>query len=236
MYIMYERFFNSNVRIIKPLSFAIVTMIIISFLPMVVQTPLQNAYAIEKVNTIKVSPREIKITLPDGSKVTVYHLFVVYIQKQQHQEQELTTDKAFVCQGFPLDPTTGQIPPDSDLPLLPSDSSFLLQGRCIPFETDNRDWSFRNGPPQPTTLEVSQDDAKDVYRCFIKATKELNDAKVTYALLGYNSNSYVRAIFDKCDVPGGDSRIPVPPQLAPGWSLGANLVNGLTQNPFDIIR
>ena len=133
-------------RIIKPLSVAMGTMILISVLPMVIQTPLQNAYAVEKIDTIKVSPREIKITLPDGSKLSVYHVFVVYTQKQQHQQQEEPTDKAFVCQGFPLDPATGQIPLDSDLPLLQSDSSFLLQGRCIPFDNDNRDWLYRNGP------------------------------------------------------------------------------------------
>lgn len=210
------------------------TMILISVFPMVIQTSLQNAYAVEKIDTIKVSPREIKITLPDGSKLSVYHLFVVYTQKQQHQQQEDPTDKAFVCQGFPLDPATGQIPLDSDLPLLPSDSSFLLQGRCIPFDDDNRDWLYRNGPPQPTTLDIPEDNAKDVYRCFVKVTNELNDANVIYALLGYNSNSYVRAILDKCNVPGGDSRIPVPPQLAPGWLLGANLLTTITQDPFSI--
>jgi hypothetical protein len=208
------------------------TMILISVLPMVIQASLQSAYAVEKIDTIKVSPREIKITLPDGSKVTVYHLFVVYTQKQQHQEHEVPTDKAYVCQGFPFDPATGQIPLDSDLPLFPADSSFLLQGRCIPFENNNKDWPYRNGPPQSTILDISGDNAKDVYRCFVKVTKEFNDAKVVYALLGYNSNSYVRVILDKCDVPGADSRIPVPPQLAPGWLLGASLLNAMTQDPF----
>lgn len=203
---------------------------------MVIQSSIQSAYAIEKIDTIKVSPREIKITLPDGSKVSVYHLFVVYTQKQQHEQKEVPTDKAFICQGFPLDPATGRIPLDSELPLLPSDSSFVLQGRCIPFDEDNRDWTYRNGPPQPSALEVSVDDAKDLYRCFVKATSELNDGKTVYALLGYNSNSYVRAILDKCDVPGGDSRIPVPPQLAPGWSLGASLIKSLTQDPFQILK
>lgn len=210
------------------------TMILISVFPMVIQTSLQNAYAVEKIDTIKVSPREIKITLPNGSTLFVYHLFVVYTQKQQHLQQEDPTNKAFVCQGFPLDPATGQIPLDSDLPLLPSDSSFLLQGRCIPFDSDNRDWPYLNGPPQPTTLDIPQDNAKDVYRCFVKATNALNDANLVYALLGYNSNSYVRAILDKCDVPGGDSRIPVPPQLAPGWLLGANLLTTMTHDPFSI--
>ena len=183
---------------------------------------------------LKFPQERSKITLPDGSMLSVYHLFVVYTQKQQHQQQEDPTEKAFVCQGFPLDPATGQIPLDSDLPLLPSDSSFLLQGRCIPFDDDNRDWLYRNGPPQPTALVVSVDDAKNVYRCFVKATNELNDINVVYALLGYNSNSYVRAILDKCDVPGEDSRIPVPPQLAPGWLLGANLLTTMTHDPFSI--
>lgn len=208
------------------------TMILFSVLPMVIQTSMQNAYAVEKIDTIKVSPREIKITLPDGSKVTVYHLFVVYTQKEQHQQQEEPTVKSYVCQGIPFDPATGQVAPDSDLPLFPSDSSFLLQGRCIPFDSDNRDWLYQNGPPEPTILDVSGDDAKDVYRCFVKVNNALNEANIVYALLGFNSNSYVRAILDKCDVPGGDSRIPVPPQLAPGWSLGANLVFTMIQDPF----
>jgi hypothetical protein len=223
-----------NVRIIKALSVATGTMILISALPMVIQTSLQNAHAVDKIDTIKGSPREIKITLPNGSTITVYHLFAVYTQKQQHQQQEEPTDKVFVCQGFPLDPATGQIPPDSALPLLPSDSSFLLQGRCIPFDNDNRDWPFRNGPPQPTILDIPVDNAKDVYRCFVKVTNTLNQANIIYALLGFNSNSYVRAILDKCDVPGGDSRIPVPPQFAPGWSLGANLLTTTIQDPFSI--
>jgi hypothetical protein len=225
---------KTNVRIINLLSVATGIMFLISVLPMVVQGSLHSAYAVEKINTIKVSPREIKITLPDGNKVSVYHLFVVYTQKQQQQQEEEPSDKAYVCQGFPFDPATGQIPPDSDLPLYPSDSSFLLQGRCIPFENDNNDWPYRNGPPQPTTLEISGDNAKDVYRCFVKVTNAFNDAKIVYALLGYNSNSYARVILDKCDVPGGDSRIPVPPQLAPGWSLGANLLTAMTQDPFSI--
>jgi hypothetical protein len=222
------------VRIIKPLGVAMGTMILISVLAMVVQTSLQNAYAVDKIDTIKVSPREIKITLPNGSTISVYHLFVVYTQKEQHQQQEEPTEKAFVCQGFPLDPATGQIPPDSALPLLPSDSSFLLQGRCIPFDNDNRDWPFRNGPPQPITLDIPEENVKDVYRCFVKVTNTLNEANIVYALLGFNSNSYVRVILDKCDVPGGDSRIPVAPQLAPGWSLGANLLTTMIQDPFSI--
>ena len=122
-------------RIIKPLSVAMGTMILISVLPMVIQTPLQNAYAVEKIDTIKVSPREIKITLPDGSKLSIYHLFVVYTQKQQHQQQEEPTDKAFVCQGFPLDPATGQIPLDSDLPLFPSDFRSCYKGAVFRLTT-----------------------------------------------------------------------------------------------------
>jgi hypothetical protein len=163
----------------------------------------------------------------------LYTTFSLFILKNNNiNNKNSRPDKAYVCQGFPFDPATGEIPPDSALPLFPSDSSFLLQGRCIPFDNDNRDWLYRNGPPQPTTLDISGDDAKDVYRCFTKVTNALNEANIVYALLGYNSNSYVRAILDKCDVPGEDSRIPVPPQLAPGWSLGANLVITMIQDPF----
>lgn len=208
-------------RVIHLLGVATGTMILFSVLSMVIQGSLQSAYAVEKIDTIKVSPRPIHVTLPGGQEVTVFHIFVVYTQKQQQQQKEQPNDKDFVCQGFPFDPATDQIPRDSDLPLnLPS--PFLVQGRCIPFESDNRDYPFRN---LPSTTVVSGDNAKDVYRCFVKITKAFNDAKIPYALLATNSNSYARAILDNCDVPGGDSRLPpgVVPQLAPGWSLGADL-------------
>ena len=189
---------------------------------MVIQ--LQSASAVEKIDTIKVSPRPIHVTLPDGNPVTVYHLFVVYTQKQQQQQQELPTDKDtykdYVCQGIPFDPATGQIPPPSDLPLgLPS--PFLLKGRCIPFESDNMDYPFRE---LPSTTLVSGNNAKDVYRCFVKATNAFNDASIPYTLLptssqlSGNSNSYVRAILDNCHIPGGDSRIPVPAQFS-SWMV-----------------
>lgn len=197
-----------SVRITNVLSVAIGMMILSSVLYIVTEASGQSAYAVEKTNTVNVTPRPIHVTLPDGQTVTVYHLFVVYTQKM---------DKSFVCQGYPFDPVTGEIPPDSDLPLnLPS--PFLTQGRCIPFESDNRDWPFRN---EPSTTVVSGADSKDVYKCFVKFTSKFNDAKIPYALLGPNSNSYSRAILDGCDVPGGDSRLPpgVVPQLAPGWSI-----------------
>ena len=211
---------TSDVRTINLLSVAIGTMILV--LSMVIQGSLQSAYAVEKINTIKVSTRPIHVTLPGGQEVTVYHIFVVYTQKLQQQQKE-PTDKDFVCQGFPLDPATGKIPPSSDLPLgLPS--PFLLKGRCIPFESDNMDYPYR-GAPYPSTTLVSGDNAKDVYRCFVKATNAFNDASIPYTLLptssalSGNSNSYVRAILDNCHIPGGDSRLPVPAQLVPGWSI-----------------
>jgi hypothetical protein len=172
-------------------------------------------YALEKINTINVIQRPIHVTLPNGQPVTVYHLFVVYTQK---------TDKAFVSQGFPYDPVTGKIPQYSDLPMnLPS--PYVTQGWCIPFESDNIDWQFQN---EPSATVVSGADSKELYKCFVKMTSNFNSAKIPYALLGPNSNSYVRAILDGCDVPGGDSRLPpgVIPQLAPGWSI-----TGLT-DPF----
>ena len=131
-------------RTISLLSVATGTMILVSVLSMVIQ--LQSVSAVEKINTIKVSPRPIGVTLQDGKQVTVYHLFVVYTQKQQHQQQELPTDKDYVCQGFPFDLATGKIARYSDLPLnLPS--PFLLKGRCIPFESDNMDYPFRSCHP-----------------------------------------------------------------------------------------
>ena len=211
---------TSNVRTINLLSIATGTMILI--LSMVIQGLLQSVYAVEKIDTIKVSPRPIHVTLSGGQEVTVFHLFVVYTQKQQQQQQEQPNDKDYVCQGFPFDPATGQIPSDSDLPLnLPS--PFLLKGRCIPFESDNRDYPYRQ---LPSTTVVSGDNSKDVYKCFVKVTSTLNDAKIPYTLLptnrdSGNSNSYARAILDNCHVPGGDSRLPpgVIPQLIPGWSI-----------------
>ena len=207
------------VRTISPLIIATGTIVLV--LSMVVQGSLQTVYAVEKVDTIKVSPRPIHVTLPGGQEVTVYHLFVVYTQKQQQQQQEQPNDKDYVCLGYPFDPATGQVARDSDLPLnLPS--PFLLKGRCIPFESDNRDYPFRQ---LPSTTVVSGDQAKDVFKCFVKVTNAINDASIPYTLLpassqlSGNSNSYVRAILDSCHIPGGDARIPVPAQLAPGWSI-----------------
>ena len=208
-------------KIINFLSVVTGTLIPSSILTVITQGLPQSVYAVEKIDTIKVSPRPIHVTLPGGQEVTVFHLFVVYTQKQQQQQQQEPTDKDFVCQGFPFDPATGQIPSDSSLPLnLPS--PYLLKGRCIPFESSNRDYQFRG---LPSATVVSGDNAKDTYRCFVKITQKFNDAKIPYALLATNSNSYARAILDNCSVPGGDSRLPpgVVPQLAPGWSLGAGL-------------
>jgi hypothetical protein len=182
--------------------------ILFSVLSTVTSIPTNSAFAVEKINNVDVNPRPIHVTLPGGQSVTVYHLFAVYTQK---------ADKSFVCQGFPYDPVTGQIPADNSLPLsLPS--PFITQGRCIPFEPDNRDWPFRD---LPSTTIASESDSKDLYKCFVKFTSKFNDAKIPYALLGPNSNSYLRAILDGCKVPGGDLRLPpgVIPQLAPGWSI-----------------
>lgn len=166
----------------------------------------QTASAVEKTNQIDVRARSIHVTLPGGQTVTVYHLFIVYVK----------TGKDFVCQGFPFDPTTRQIPKDSDLPLnLPS--PYLLQGRCIPFNTDNRDFN----PQAPSTTVVSGSDATDAYKCFAKETKKFNMAKIPYALLATNSNTYVRTMLDKCDIPGADARLPpgVTVPTAPGWAI-----------------
>ena len=54
-----------------------------------------------------------------------------------------------------------------------------------------------------------------------KETKKFNMAKVPYALLATNSNTYVRTMLDKCDIPGGDARLPpgVTVPTVPGWSI-----------------
>ena len=46
-------------------------------------------------------------------------------------------------------------------------------------------------------------------------------AKVLYALLATNSNTYVRTMPDKCEIPGGDARLPpgVTVPTVPGWSI-----------------
>lgn len=167
---------------------------------------LQTASAVEQTNQVDVRARSIHVTLPGGQAVTVYHLFIVYVKPGID----------FVCQGFPFDPATGKIPKDSDLPLnLPS--PYLLQGRCIPFGTDNRDFN----PEAPSTTVVSGSDAKDAYKCFVNETKKFNDAKIPYALLATNSNTYVRTMLDKCDIPGVDARLPpgVTVPTVPGWSI-----------------
>jgi hypothetical protein len=154
----------------------------------------------------------------------LYTTFSLSILKNNNNNNKnYRPTKTMSAKDFPLIRLQVKSPPPSDLPLgLPS--PFLLKGRCIPFESDNMDYPYR-GTPYPSTLLVKGDNAKDVYRCFVKATNAFNDASIPYTLLptssqlSGNSNSYVRAILDNCHIPGGDSRIPVPAQLAPGWSI-----------------
>ena len=44
----------------------------------------------------------IHVTLPGGQEVTVFHIFVVYTQKQQQQQQEQPNDKDYVAKDFHL--------------------------------------------------------------------------------------------------------------------------------------
>ena len=179
----------------------------------------QTASAVEKTNQIDVRARSIDITLPGGQKVTVYHLFIVYVKPGID----------FECQGFPFDPVTGQIPKDSDLPLnLPS--PYLLQGRCIPFSTDNRD--FNPQAPSTTVVSGSNADAKGAYQCFVTETEKFNEAKTPYALLATNSNTYVRTMLDRCDIPGENERLPpgVTVLTAPGWQIVLPDLQLISQN------
>ena len=117
---------------------------------------------------------------PIGS-ITAYQLFLV---SEIHGKQ-------FVCQGFPFDPSTGKIPPDS---ILPSDPPGLLtKERCIPFTPDNRDFI----PNAPSVTVALNKNTKCAYSCFFKETILFNKAKVPYHLVtGPNSNSYTRTMLD----------------------------------------
>jgi hypothetical protein len=46
-------------------------------------------------------------------------------------------------------------------------------------------------------------------------------AKIPYTLLATNSNTYVRTMLAKCDIPGGDARLPpgVTVLTVPGWAI-----------------
>ena len=181
------------------------TMILIS----VISTAgvLQSSFAIQKVvEKMDVRARSIHVTLPPPiGSITAYHLFLVYSEKH---------GKQFVCQGFPFDLSTGNIPPDS---VLPSDSPGLLtKGRCIPFTLDNRDFI----PDAPSVTVASEKDAKHAYTCLFKETILFNNAKVPYHLVtGPNSNSYSRTM-DNCDLPAIKPAIAI---ITPGWDISIDL-------------
>jgi hypothetical protein len=181
------------------------TMILIS----VISTAgvLQSSFAIQKVvEKIDVRARSIHVTLPPPiGSITAYHLFLVYS----------THGKQFVCQGFPFDPSTGKIPPDSALPSNPL--GLLTKGRCIQFTPDNRDFI----PDAPSVTVASEKDAKHAYTCFFKETILFNNAKVPYhSVTGPNSNSYTRTMLDSCDLHAIKPAIAI---ISPGWDISIDL-------------
>ncbi len=182
------------------------TIILIS----IVSLPIlfQTGFAIQKVvEKIDVRARAIHVTLPAPiGSITAYHLFLVYTEKH---------GKQFVCQGFPFDPSTGKIAPDS---VLPSDPPGLLtKGRCIAFTSNNRDFI----PDAPSVTVASDKEAKHAYTCFFKETIIFNNAKVPYHLVtGPNSNSYTRTMLDSCHVPAIKPAVAI---ITPGWDISINL-------------
>jgi hypothetical protein len=159
------------------------------------------------VEKIDVRGRAIHVTLPPPiGSVTGYHLFIVYTQKHEKQ---------FVCQGLPFDPATGRIVPEE---ILHSDPPGLLtKGQCIPFRPDNRDFI----PDAPSITVLSGTDAKQAYNCIFKETDILNAATIPYHLVtGPNSNSYVRTMLYRCDIPAMKPALAI---LTPGWYISINL-------------
>ncbi len=132
----------------------------------------QNAFAARVAldsERIDVRGRAITVTLPAPyGTITAYHLFIVYTDKHAQQ---------FVCQGFPFDPATGQVPSDS---VLSSDPAGLLTlGHCINFLPSNRDFI----PDAPSITVASGKEAHKAYECFAEKTDLFNSAEVPYHVI-----------------------------------------------------
>ena len=72
---------------------------------------------------------------------------------------------------------------------------------------------------------------KVLYKCFVTETEKFNEAKTPYALLATNSNTYVRTMLDRCDIPGENERLPgVTVLTAPGWQIVLPDLQLISQN------
>lgn len=149
---------------------------------------------------IDVRARDITVTLPPPyGRITGYHLYIVYADPSGRQ---------FVCEGFPFDPSSGSIPPESAL--LYGPPGLLTQGYCgaMPY-------SRTGGAYSVTVLQGA--DAGRAYRCMEKETARFNSENVAYRMAtGPNSNSFVRTMLDRCGVPAVK---PVAAAPSPGWDI-----------------
>ncbi|MDQ3847487.1 MAG: hypothetical protein M3261_00855, partial [Thermoproteota archaeon] len=170
----------------------------------------QNAFAARVAldsEKIDVRGRAITVTLPAPyGTITAYHLFIVYTDKHAQQ---------FVCQGFPFDPATGQVPSDS---VLSSDPAGLLTlGHCINFLPSNRDFI----PDAPSITVASGKEAHKAYECFAEKTNLFNSAEVPYHVItGPNSNTYTRTMLDTCGI---QAQKPSVTTITPGWDISIPL-------------
>jgi hypothetical protein len=190
---------------------AVGSVIIMSlFLAATMSILTQNAFAARVAldsEKIDVRGRAITVTLPAPyGTITAYHLFIVYTDKHAQE---------FVCQGFPFDPETGQVPSDSVIATDPP--GLLTQGHCIDFLPSNRDYIAN----APSITVASGKEAHKAYQCFIEKSDLFNSAGVPYHVVtGPNSNTYTRTMLDTCGV---DAQKPSVATITPGWDISIPL-------------
>ena len=163
-------------------------------------TKRTNEGIISMNERIDVRARPITVTFPAPyyGTITGYHLFIIYVD---------SAGKQFICEAFPVNPNTGQVPSESDL--ASNHTGLLTQGYCR---------SYVDGTAaNEASVTVTTIRAKEAYNCFVQETLAFNAAKIPYHLtLGPNSNSYVRTLLDHCKVPAVK---PPSAVLTPGWDL-----------------
>ena len=166
---------------------------------------MQSASAALSVTKIEekmdVRGRAIPLVLPAPyGSITAYHLFIVYTDKFGSQ---------FECQGFPFDPATGQVAPDSILLLDPP--GLLTQGECIPYVPGLRNYI----PDAPTITVLTGKEAKHAYNCIVERNSTFNSAAIPYhAITGPNSNTYASTMLAQCGAPVLKPAVAI---IVPGW-------------------
>ncbi|MER3407378.1 MAG: hypothetical protein C4292_00725 [Nitrososphaera sp.] len=155
---------------------------------------------------IDVRAREITVNMPPPyGKITGYHLYIVYVDPARRQ---------FVCEGFPFDPATGSIPP-AGATLFYGLSGLLTQGYCGTLL--QRATVQQQQEQQHFVTVLYGGEAEKAYRCFEKETGRFNAERIPYRMAtGPNSNSFVRMMLDRCDVPAIKPPAAVP---VPGWEI-----------------